>query len=149
MARKPNLLVDLYKLHRNDGSVHAFDVLGDPVRRRILELLAEGEETSGSIAAVVQAEFGISQPGVSQHLRVLRESGFVTVRANGTRRLYSVDSEPLREIDLWLERFRRFWSGHLDALATEIARGKRQRRTTGHAGGSVASAPADNDEEHS
>lgn len=88
--------------------MHAFDVLGDPVRRRILELLADGEQTSGAIAAVIQAEFGISQPGVSQHLRVLRESGFTTVRAEGSRRLYAVDSEPLRDIDMWLERFRGF-----------------------------------------
>jgi len=61
--------------------VHAFDVLGDPVRRRILELLAEGEQPAGAITAVVQREFGISQPAVSQHLRVLRENGFTTVRA--------------------------------------------------------------------
>jgi DNA-binding transcriptional ArsR family regulator len=112
--------------------VHAFDVLGDPVRRRILELLADGEQTSGAITAVIRAEFGISQPAVSQHLRVLRESGFTTVRAEGTRRLYAVDSEPLREVDMWLERFRRFWSQHLDALATELARGKRERRRAAH-----------------
>jgi DNA-binding transcriptional ArsR family regulator len=108
--------------------VHAFDVLGDPVRRRILELLAEGERTSGAIATVVQAEFGISQPAVSQHLRVLRESGFTTVRAEGARRLYAVDAVPLQEVDMWLDRFRGFWSQHLDALATELARGKRERR---------------------
>jgi DNA-binding transcriptional ArsR family regulator len=108
--------------------VHAFDVLGDPIRRRILELLADGEQTSGAIAAVIRAEFGISQPGVSQHLRVLRESGFATVRADGARRLYAVDAEPLRDVDAWLDRFRRFWSQHLDALATELARGKRERR---------------------
>jgi DNA-binding transcriptional ArsR family regulator len=110
--------------------VHAFEVLGDPVRRRILELLADGEQTSGAISTVIQKEFGISQPGVSQHLRVLRDSGFASVRAEGARRLYAVDSAPLREIDLWLERFRRFWSQHLDALATELARGKRERRMT-------------------
>ena len=110
--------------------MHAFDVLGDPVRRRILELLAKGEHTSGAITAVVQAEFGISQPAVSQHLRVLRESGFATVRAEGTRRLYAVESAPLQEVDMWLEQFRRFWSQRLDALATELARGKRARRPT-------------------
>ncbi|HKE50530.1 MAG TPA: metalloregulator ArsR/SmtB family transcription factor [Actinomycetes bacterium] len=110
--------------------MHAFDVLGDPVRRRILELLAKGERTSGAITAVVQAEFGISQPAVSQHLRVLRESGFATVRAEGTRRLYAVESAPLQEVDMWLEQFRRFWSQRLDALATELARGKRARRPT-------------------
>lgn len=109
--------------------MHAFDVLGDPVRRRILELLADGEQTAGSVTAVIQQEFGISQPAVSQHLRVLRESGFATVRADGARRLYAVAPAPLREVDMWLERFRRFWEQHLDALATELARGKRQRRT--------------------
>lgn len=108
--------------------MHAFDVLGDPVRRRILELLAEGEQTSGAISSIIREEFGISQPGVSQHLRVLRESGFTTVRAEGARRLYAVDATPLREVDAWLERFRGFWNQHLDALATELARGKRERR---------------------
>ncbi|MET1076123.1 MAG: metalloregulator ArsR/SmtB family transcription factor [Umezawaea sp.] len=108
--------------------MHAFDVLGDPVRRRILELLADGEQTSGAVVAVIQEEFGISQPAVSQHLRVLRENGFATVRAEGTRRLYSVDSGPLQEVDLWLNHFRGFWGRQLDALETELARGKRQRR---------------------
>ena len=108
--------------------MHAFDVLGDPVRRRILELLAEGESTSGRIAAVVQAEFGISQPAVSQHLKVLRDSGFATVRPEGARRLYAVDSAPLHEVDAWLDPFRRFWEQRLDSLATELARGKRERR---------------------
>jgi DNA-binding transcriptional ArsR family regulator len=106
--------------------VHAFDVLGDPVRRRILELLADGEQSAGAVSEAVRAEFGISQPAVSQHLRVLRESGFTTVRADGTRRLYAVDAAPLQEVDAWLERFRGFWTQHLDALATELARGRRQ-----------------------
>ena len=108
--------------------MHAFDVLGDPVRRRILELLAEGELTSGAISTVVQAEFAISQPAVSQHLKVLRDSGFATVRPEGTRRLYAVDSAPLHEVDAWLDPFRRFWEQRLDSLATELARGKRERR---------------------
>jgi DNA-binding transcriptional ArsR family regulator len=108
--------------------VHAFDVLGDPVRRRILELIADGEQTSGAVTAVIQQEFGISQPAVSQHLRVLRDNGFATVRVDGTRRLYAVDAAPLQEVDLWLERFRRFWNQRLDALGTELARGKRERR---------------------
>jgi DNA-binding transcriptional ArsR family regulator len=111
--------------------VHAFDVLGDPVRRRILELLADGEQPAGAVSAVVQREFGISQPAVSQHLRVLRENGFARVRAEGARRLYAVDATPLRDVDQWLDRFRRFWDQHLDALATELARGKRERRTRG------------------
>ncbi|RLK54301.1 ArsR/SmtB family transcription factor [Actinokineospora cianjurensis] len=105
--------------------MHAFDVLGDPVRRRILELLADGERSAGSITEIVRSEFGISQPGVSQHLRVLRENGFTSVRAEGTRRLYAVDADPLREVDQWLDRFRRFWDQRLDALATELARGRR------------------------
>jgi DNA-binding transcriptional ArsR family regulator len=114
--------------------VHAFDVLGDPVRRRILELLADGERSAGDVSAVVREEFGISQPGVSQHLRVLRENGFATVRADGARRLYAVDSAPLREVDEWLERYRRFWRQPLDALATELARGRRERRVREQAG---------------
>ena len=108
--------------------MHAFDVLGDPVRRRILELLADGEATSGAVTAVVQAEFGISQPAVSQHLKVLRDSGFATVRPQGTRRLYAVEATSLREVDDWLEHFRRFWEQRLDSLTTELARGKRERR---------------------
>jgi DNA-binding transcriptional ArsR family regulator len=108
--------------------VHAFDVLGDPVRRRILELLADGEMTSGAVCAVIHEEFGISQPGVSQHLKVLREAGFATVRPEGTRRLYTVEPGPLREVDVWLGHFRRFWTPHLEALATELARGSRERR---------------------
>ena len=108
--------------------MHAFDVLGDPVRRRILELLADGELPSGAIGGVVQAEFGISQPAVSQHLKVLRDSGFATVRPDGARRLYAVDAAPLQEVDAWLDHFRRFWEQRLDSLATELARGRRDRR---------------------
>ena len=107
--------------------MHAFDVLGDPVRRRILELLADGERSAGELGAIVQDEFGISQPGVSQHLRVLRDHGFTSVRHAGTRRLYAVDPTPLREVDQWLDRYRRFWDQRLDALGTELARGKRAR----------------------
>ncbi len=108
--------------------MHAFDVLGDPVRRRILELLADGERPAGEIVAAVGAEFGISQPAVSQHLRGLREHGFAGGRPAGARRLYAVETAPLREVDAWLDGFRRFWEPHLDALETEIARGKRARR---------------------
>lgn len=114
--------------------MHAFDVLGDPVRRRILELLADGELTSGAVTSVIQEEFGISQPAVSQHLKVLRESGFATVRPDGARRLYAVSTEPLRDVDVWLDRFRRFWTPPLEALATELARGKRERRLQEQAG---------------
>ena len=107
--------------------MHAFDVLGDPVRRRILELLAEGEHASGEVVAVVQREFGITQSAVSQHLKVLRDNGFATVRVDGARRLYAVDAVPLAEVDAWLDRFRAFWTPKLDALATEVARGKKKR----------------------
>ncbi len=107
--------------------MHAFDILGDPVRRRILELLADGEHSSGEVVLVIAREFSITQSAVSQHLKVLRDSGFATVRAEGTRRIYAVRSGPLEEVDAWLGQFRRFWAPHLDALATEIARGKRKR----------------------
>jgi DNA-binding transcriptional ArsR family regulator len=111
------------------ADVHAFDVLGDPVRRRVVELLAESELTSGEISLRIQEEFGISQPGVSQHLRVLRDNGFATVRAEGARRLYSLDSRPLAELDAWLHPYRRLWAQRLDALDTEVRRGRRARRT--------------------
>jgi DNA-binding transcriptional ArsR family regulator len=108
--------------------MHAFDVLGDPVRRRILEILAGGEHASGEVVEVISREFGITQSAVSQQLKILRESGFATVRAEGTRRLYAVNAQPLAEVDLWLDQFRRFWGPPLDALATEIERGKRARK---------------------
>ena len=108
--------------------MHAFDVLGDPVRRRILELLADGERTAGEVAAVAQAEFGISQSAVSQHLRVLRDNGFATMRVARQFRVYAISGEPFREVDEWLRRYRRFWTQRLDALDTEIARGKAVRR---------------------
>ena len=79
--------------------MEAFDILGDPVRRRILELLLEGEQPAGAVTEVVREEFGISQPAVSHQLRILREAGFATVRADGTRRLYSVNPEPLKDAD--------------------------------------------------
>ena len=134
--------------------MHALDVLGDPVRRRILELLADGESSAGEIGDIVQREFGISQPAVSQHLRVLRESGFTTVRTQGTRRLYSVDPAPLEAADAWFDPFRRFWQPHLDALGTELARGRRQRRLAEESAADVAPAteptpqPTDDPEEN-
>lgn len=108
--------------------MHAFDILGDPVRRRILEILANGEHSSGDIVTVIANEFGISQSAVSQHLRVLRDSGFATVRNEGTRRIYAVDSTPLQEVDAWLETFRGFWTHRLEALNTEVTRGRRRRQ---------------------
>lgn len=107
--------------------MHAFDVLGDPVRRRLLELLAGGERSAGELTEVVRGEFGISQPAVSQHLKVLRDNGFATARADGPRRLYVVESAPLQEVDAWMEQFRGFWTGRFAALGTELARGRRAR----------------------
>lgn len=107
--------------------MHAFDVLGDPVRRRILELLAAHEHNSGGIVAVIQQEFGITQAAVSQHLRVLRDNGFANVRVDGARRIYALNAAPLATVDEWLNTFRTFWERNLDALATEVARGKRDR----------------------
>ena len=120
--------------------MHAFDVLSDPVRRRILELLAGGEQAAGTVVGAITGELGISQPAVSQHLKVLREAGFASVRPAGARRLYAVSAEPLREVDDWLEPFRQFWSGHLDALGTELARGRRARQTS--KGGDPLEPPA-------
>lgn len=108
--------------------MHAFEILGDPVRRRIVELLAGGERAAGDVGATIQSEFGISQPAVSQHLRVLRENSFATVRTAGTRRLYAIDTAPLEDVDRWLAPYRRFWNQRLDALGVEVARGKRARR---------------------
>jgi len=108
--------------------MHAFDVLGDPVRRRILELLADGQRSAGSVTSAIREEFGLSPPAVSQHLRVLRESGFASVQADGARRIYSLEPGGLRDVDEWLDRFRALWLPRLDALATEVARGKRARR---------------------
>ena len=96
--------------------MQAFDVLGDPVRRRILELLADGERSAGEITSIVMDEFGISQPGVSQHLRVLRESGFTSVRPLGARRLYAVEPVHLKEVDVWLDRFRELWQESYERL---------------------------------
>lgn len=108
--------------------MHAFDVLADPVRRRILEVLATGEHASGEVVEVIQREFGLTQAGISQHLKVLRESGFASVRAEGTRRLYAMDAAPMMEVRAWLDQFNGFWTPKLDALATEVARGKKKRR---------------------
>ncbi len=109
--------------------MHVFEVLSDPVRRRILELLGRGEMASGEVVKAIGAAFGISQAAVSQHLKVLRESGFARVRADAQRRLYSVDAQGLQAVFAWVGQFRGFWEPKLDALETEIARGKKQRRT--------------------
>ena len=84
--------------------------------------------SAGAIGATIQNEFAITQPAVSQHLKVLRDNGFASVRPDGQRRLYAVNGSALRDVDEWLDTFRRFWTPHFAALGTEIARGKRQRR---------------------
>jgi hypothetical protein len=110
--------------------MHAFDVLGDPVRRRILELPAGGELTSGAVCAVIQKEFGLTQPASASISRCCetRASQPCGPRA---RRLYAVNADPLHEVDAWLDRFGAIWASHLDALDTEVARGKRDRRRPG------------------
>ena len=100
----------------------AFEALADPTRRRIVELVSDGERSAGEIASA----FAISRPGVSKHLRVLREHGVIRARGEGTRRLYSLDETALAEIDYWLGRF---WTNRLDALETELRRGRRERGT--------------------
>ena len=105
-----------------------FDALGDATRRRILGLLSAGEQTVGGLVAALQDRAPISQPAVSQHLKVLREAGLVTVRAEGTRRLYALDAAGLLRAQRWLAELGdplAPFAQPLDALATEVARGKR------------------------
>jgi len=109
--------------------MHPFSVLADPVSRLILELLAEKERSAGDVTVIIRDQFGLTQSAVSQQLKVLRDNGFATVRVEGARRIYGVGGAPMREADLWLERFRAFWAPKLEALATEVARGKRERRS--------------------
>jgi len=110
-----------------------FEALGDPVRRLILELLAAGEQTAGTLVTELQSRMPISQPAVSQHLKVLREASLVRVRATGTRRIYAVDQAGLDAAQAWLARLAdplAPFAQPLDALATELARGQRGRRAT-------------------
>ena len=109
--------------------VDALAALADPVRRELVGLLARGEVAAGELAD----RFPVSRPAISRHLRVLREAGLVTVRADGKRRLYALDPTPLRELDDWLETYRDLWAARLDALDTEIARGRRAARNGGPA----------------
>jgi DNA-binding transcriptional ArsR family regulator len=103
--------------------VEALAALADPVRRELVDLLAHGERAAGDLAR----RFPLSRPAISRHLRVLREAGLVTSRTEGRRRLYALEPRPLREIDEWLEPYRDLWAQRLDALDTEIARGRRAR----------------------
>jgi len=110
-----------------------FDALGDPTRRRVLALLSAGEQPVGALVEQLRAGGPISQPAVSQHLKVLRAAGLVDVRAEGTRRLYSIDPNGLDRALSWLAELRdplRPFTQPLDALETEVARGRRARRAT-------------------
>ena len=100
--------------------MNVFAVLADDTRRRIVELLGQGERSAGDIAE----EFAVTQPAVSRHLRVLREAGMVTVDVRGQHRIYRLDPRPLAEVDGWV---RRFWTQRLDALGTEVRRGAKGR----------------------
>ena len=102
--------------------------LADESRRTVLETLTGGPATAGELAALLP----IARPGVSRHLRVLREAGLVEVRREAQRRVYSLRPAPLAEVDEWLGRYRALWQQRLDALHTEVARGKREgeRRRT-------------------
>ena len=104
--------------------MRGLEALADPTRRRIVELLAERERPAGEIAS----HFETSRPGISRHLRVLRDHGLVRVRVQSQQRLYSLDPAPLAELDAWLERYRVFWTNRLDALETEVRRRRRTRR---------------------
>jgi len=104
--------------------MQALSALADPIRRQIIEMLADRECDAGELAAA----FPVSRPAVSRHLRVLREAGLVQVRPQAQRRVYALDPEPLEDLARWLERYRRFWSQRLDALDTELARGRHRRK---------------------
>jgi DNA-binding transcriptional ArsR family regulator len=101
----------------------ALEALADPTRRRLVELLAEGERSAGELAS----HFPTSRPAISRHLRVLREHGLVRSRGDGRRRLYALEPAPLAELDEWLARYRSFWTNRLEALETEIRRQRRNR----------------------
>jgi DNA-binding transcriptional ArsR family regulator len=94
----------------------SFEALAQPTRREILDLLREGERSVGELVGRIQ----LSQPGVSKHLRVLREAGLVRVRVDAQRRLYGIRPEPLSEIDAWLEPYRHLWADRLDALEQHL-----------------------------
>jgi DNA-binding transcriptional ArsR family regulator len=93
-----------------------FDVLADPSRRRILDILREGPRPVGDLVE----RLGLSQPGTSRHLRVLRDAGLVEARKDAQRRVYELRPEPLAEIAAWLEPYRREWAGRLDALERHL-----------------------------
>jgi DNA-binding transcriptional ArsR family regulator len=95
-----------------------FQAIADPTRRRVLELLSERERTAGELASA----FTVSRPAVSRHLRVLRAAGLVRARVEAQHRVYSLDAEPLGELDVWLSTYRRFWSERLVGLEDHLTR---------------------------
>jgi DNA-binding transcriptional ArsR family regulator len=95
-----------------------FEIIAEPSRRAILSLLASSEQSVGEI----ERQLRMPQPTVSKHLRVLRDAGFVESAVDAQRRLYRLKPEPLREVDAWLDQFRRFWSAHVDALERHLDR---------------------------
>lgn len=100
--------------------MHPLSVLGDPVRRALLDTLAPGERAAGDLAAQARARFGIGHPAVSQHLAVLREAGFVTVRRHGRQRLYRLSGEGFTAAQDWIDRFRPFWAAAFDRLGADL-----------------------------
>lgn len=108
--------------------MNSFALLADPVRRRIVEVLTDGEQPAGAVGGVIQDEFAIGQPAVSNQLRLLREAGVVAVRPDGSRRLYRLAPGALDDVTAWVERYARLWPQRLDALETELARGRRTAR---------------------
>jgi len=114
-----------------------FEALGDATRRHVLEVLSAGERSAGDVVTALQAYVPISQPGVSQHLKVLLGAGLVTVRADGTRRVYGLDAVGLDAARAWLAHLDPLASFEqpLDALATEVARGQRAERHTNRSPG--------------
>ena len=101
-----------------------FDILADPTRRRIIEALRDGERSVGELVV----EVGIAQSGVSRHLRILDEAGFVDVRADGQRRLYSLRAEPFQRIDRWMADYRRLWEARLDRFGEALEQEPRNRK---------------------
>jgi DNA-binding transcriptional ArsR family regulator len=100
------------------SSLAVLDVIAEPTRRRILDVVREGERSVGELVD----ELGMHQPGVSRHLRVLRDAGLVEVRRDAQRRLYRLRPEPLMELDAWLEPYRAEWSARLDSLERHLQR---------------------------
>jgi len=111
-----NMRSGVYNWYGNYMTATTFDVLADPTRRRILDALLEGPRPVGDLVA----RLGLSQPGTSKHLRILREAGLVEARKEAQRRVYELCPEPLAEVAAWLEPYRREWAGRLDALERHL-----------------------------